>query len=182
MAKAKFDDEQLQKIREIEEIVALESKYKVKAINAWRFLILWLSSFKDDLLPGKGDADFYLTKQQSSEFAYSYNADLYPDIFVLLAQGQIYDCFINIGINFIKIVDDGVIIKIADFDMDGLYIAGLSLKIQAPESLEQRLKSLKKYCNYSQLAELVPTYNPNSNKLIWNIKQVNNQTYSIDNS
>lgn len=180
MAKAKFDDEQLLKIREIEEIVALESKYKVKAINAWRFLILWLSSFKDDLLPGKGDANFYLTKQQSAEFAYSYNSDLYPDIFVLLAQGQIYDCLKDIGIHCIKIVDDGVIIKISDFDMDGLYIAGLSIKIQAPESLEQRFKSLKKYCNYAQLAELASTYNPNSNKLIWNIKQVHNQTYNIE--
>lgn len=180
MAKAKFDDEQLLKIREIEEIVATESKYKVKAINAWRFLILWLSSFKDDLLPGKGDANFYLTKQQSSEFAYSYNPDLYPDIFVLLAQGQMYECLKDIGIHSIKIADDGVIIKISDFDMDGLYIAGLSLKIQVPESLEARLKGLKRYCNFAQLAELTHTYDRHSNKLIWNVKGVNNQTYNID--
>lgn len=179
MSKAKFDDEHLQKIRELEELVAIESKQKVKTINAWRFLILWLSSFTKDIQPGKGDAHFSLTKQQSAEFAYSYNADLYPDVLVFLAQGQMYECLKDVGLESFEVRDDGVVLRIKDFDVDGLYIAGLTLKVPVPHSLESRLKNLKRYCQVAQLGKITPSYNTSTNRMVWNITEIHNETYKI---
>lgn len=172
MANKKFDEEEFLKLKEIEEDIASECKQTVKAVAAWRYLVLWLSSFANGVIPGKGDANHYLSAQQSSEFAFSYDPDENPDVFVLLAQNKLYDCLCNIGIKCAIVEEDGVVLVIRDLDINGYFISGFSIKIMCSLALSDKLLKLKRNCTEFQIGLIAGKYNPIVNKISWNVTSI----------
>lgn len=179
MASKKMDEEEFLKLKEIEDEIAASCKTAIKAVEAWRYFVLWISSFSNSVQPGKGDANHYLSPQQSSEFAFSYDPTENPDIFVLLAQNKIYECFCDIGIKCAIVEDDGVVIVFRDLDINGFFISGFSLKIQCALALTEKLKKMKKYAKEFQVGRISGAYNPVSDNIGWRITDVHDVNFPV---
>lgn len=179
MAKKEIDEELAQQLAEIEDNIASESKLLVKRVAAWRYFIHWASSYKNGIEPGKGEADVNLSKQQGSEFAFSYNPKIYPETLILFAQPSLYECLKYIGLKCITIYEDGIVLTISDMEVYDFYIAGMSIKIPSSIALSSKLAQARKYCNQVHIACIDSEYNPSSDKLIWNISELSQATYPI---
>lgn len=172
MAKKQVDEEEFLKLKEIEDEIARECKQTVKAVAAWRYLVLWLSSFPNGVLPGKGDANHYLSAQQSSEFAFSFDANENPDVIVLLAQNKIYECLCDIGIKCAIVESDGIVIVIKDLDINGFFISGFSIKIQCSLALSDRLSKIARHAREFQIGKIEGKYNSILDKISWKVTEI----------
>ena len=181
MAKKNYDDEDFLKLKQIEEDIAKSAKLTIKSINAWRYFILWCSSFKDGLIPGKGDANHYLNAQQSAEFAFSYDPDQNSSVFVLLAQNKIYECLCDIGIKCAIVESDGIVLVLKNLDINGLFISGVSIKIQCSIALGEKLNRIKKNCSEFQLGEIVGKYDTTQDSIGWSVKNIFDANFPIVN-
>lgn len=174
-----MSDDDFLKLQEIEEEIARECKAHVKAVEAWRSLILWISSFKNGIEPGRGDANHYLSPQQSAEFAFSFDSEANPDVFILLAQNKLYESLCDIGIKCAIIEDDGIVIFVNNLDANGYFISGFSFKIQCSLALSGRLRNIKKHCKFFQLAQIESKYNAETNKTNWHVSDVFPKSYKL---
>lgn len=179
VAKKQIDEDEFLKLKEIEDEIARECKQTVKAVAAWRYLVLWLSSFSNGVLPGKGDANHYLSAQQSSEFAFTYDPEENPDVLVILAQNKIFECFCDIGIKCAIIEPDGIVIVIKDLDINGFFISGFSVKIQCSLALSDKLLRISKHAKEFQIGKIEGKYNSLLDKISWKVTDIFDVNFPI---
>lgn len=176
----KAQDEEFQRqIKEIQQQIGLQTKLIVKQITAWRNFIYWASSYPQSVIRGLNDADIVLNKQQSSEFAFSYNPKVYPETFILLAQQSNYAWLSNIGVKCFILENDGVIVVVSSTDSYGVYISGKSFKITVSPSVYEKLRKAKLNCKQVCIGSISHKYDPSRDKLDWSINKISSTYFPV---
>ena len=171
MAK-QIDEDLTRRLNEMRDQISEKTKELVKKVDAWRYFIHWASSYAEPVVPGIGDADILLNKQQCSEFAFSYNPKIYPETFILFAQPSNYDWLKSIGIKCFILERDGVVVVIDEVDTYGIYIASKSFKITISENMMEKMQQAKQNAKFARIASINYKYNINSDRTDWSIDEL----------
>lgn len=178
MAK-QIDEDLTRKLNEMRDQISEKTKELVLRVDAWRYFIHWASSYAEQVIPGVGDADIVLNKQQSSEFAFNYNHNIYPETFFLFAQKPNYEWLKNIGIKCFILEKDGIIVVIDEVESYGIYIASKSFKILVSENMMAKMIKAKANCKSARIASMDYVYKSSGDLLTWNIAELSQMPYPV---
>ncbi len=173
------DPDYQRQVKELQKQIGLQTKTLVKQISAWREFIFLASSYSHPVTRGTKDADIVLSKQHSSEFAFSHNPKTHPNTFVLFAQHSNYSWLTRIGIKCFILDKDGIILVIDNTDSYGIYISGKSVKITVSPSVYEKLRKAKLSCTQVCIGSISHKYNASSDTTNWGINDLHDQYYPI---
>ena len=179
MSKKQVDEDYQRQVKLIQNQVGLKTKVLVKRIAAWREFIYRASSYAHPVTRGLNDADIVLTKQQSSEFAISYNPKTYPETFILFAQHSNYGWLKDIGIKCFILEDDGIIAVVDEMNVYGVYISGKSFKITVAPSVIEKLQKARLACNQVCIGSISHKYNSTKDQVDWFINDISSVYFPV---
>lgn len=179
MSKKQVDEDYQRYVKELQLQIGFKTKIIVKQLAAWRNFMYWASSYPHPVSRGTNDADIVLNRQQSSEFAISYNPKKYPETLILFAQQSNYDWLNDIGIKCFILDEDGLIAVVSALDAYGVYISGKSFKITVSPSLYEKLQKAKEIGKQVCIGSISHKYNPIKDEVNWSITGLSETYFPI---
>ncbi len=178
MATTKKTPEEIEEILQLQETVAIGTKFAINQISSWYQFINWCSSYDSPISSGDGDADVVLTQQHSSEFGFSLSK-IHKEHFAILAQPSNYEWFSKLNIKAIMISSDGVTFFIDALNEASFYISKASFKLKTNSSLSDILRKARHRCKFAQIGCVDFEYNFENGSVSWDVKSVQQKSIPI---